>query len=356
MLVLIQPQATAGFNKLVNDLLPYSPDLVICDSIEVTPMRVSIDENKPCLQIIFAIELDDLGCNAALLPILHEMKQHWSLLIKYSVGLLMVKSSNEWHTKTFSSWLIFILNQWGCHFIGHPLIEMIPNLDNLNRWETTTGLSRTKLLHDFSHRSIQRLLTFSYPASPMPRLTVLHASSRKTSNTYMLWQMVKEHLTAIDIDEFHVANGTIIDCIGCPYQTCLYYGRQKSCFYGGDMIRELIPSVEQANALLWLCPNYNDAISANLMAVINRLTALYRTHPFNGKLLFSIIVSGNSGGDAVARQLIDALCINKGFQLPPHFCLTAIAYDPGSILQAVDIKKRAANYAALLKKSMLSNQ
>ncbi|MEN1761017.1 NAD(P)H-dependent oxidoreductase [Anoxynatronum sibiricum] len=356
MLVLIRPKATQNFIQLINQLIPYSPNLIIDEATQVVPLPTSIKENSPALFIILAVELDDIGSNGDLLPVLYAMKRHWSAILKHSVAMLMVKSPNEWHTKTFSSWLIFNLNQWGCRFIGHPLVEMIPNLENLGRWEKTTNIAKIQLLHDFSQKAVERLMSFDHCLSPKPKLAVLHASSRKTSNTFMLWHLVKEHLKQIDIEEFHVANGTIIDCIGCPYQTCVYYGRQKSCFYGGDMIRELIPAIEQADALLWLCPNYNDAVSANLMAVINRLTAYYRTHSFNGKQLFSIVVSGNSGGDAVARQLIDALCINKGFQLPPKFCLSAIAYDPGSILEADDIKKRAASYAAQITDSLFISQ
>jgi len=67
--------------------------------------------------------------------------------------------------------------------------------------------------------------------------------------------------------------------------------------------------------MIWLCPNYNDAISAKLMAVINRLTVLYKRVKFWDKTLFSIIVSGNSGSDCVAEQLLGTLNINKGLRL-----------------------------------------
>jgi hypothetical protein len=64
------------------------------------------------------------------------------------------------------------------------------------------------------------------------------------------------------------------------------------------------------------------------MAVINRMTALYKRVKFGDKTLFSVVVSGNSGSDCVAKQLIGALNINKGFRLPPYFALTATANDP----------------------------
>ena len=76
-----------------------------------------------------------------------------------------------------------------------------------------------------------------------------------------------------------------------------------------DMVEDVYPAIRQADAVMLLCPNYNDAVSANLTAAINRLTALYRTTSFSDKALFGIVVSGYSGGDIVARQLVSALCM-----------------------------------------------
>ena len=98
-------------------------------------------------------------------------------------------------------------------------------------------------------------------------------------------------------------NGAVRDCKGCSYTTCKHFSRQRSCFYGGVMVEEVFPEIERADAIVWICPNYNDSVSANLMAVINRLTALYRRTKFFDKTLFAVIVSGNSGSDSVASSL-----------------------------------------------------
>ena len=37
----------------------------------------------------------------------------------------------------------------------------------------------------------------------------------------------------------------------------------------------------------------------------------------------ALIVSGYSGGDLIARQLISGLNMNKSFYLPPRFCMQA---------------------------------
>ena len=108
--------------------------------------------------------------------------------------------------------------------------------------------------------------------SPAPRLErpkplALHASSRATSNTLALWGLVRTRLEErCDITEICLRNGTLEDCAGCPYTTCLHFGEQGGCFYGGVMVQEVYPAIREADALVPLCPNYNDALSANLTA------------------------------------------------------------------------------------------
>ena len=94
-----------------------------------------------------------------------------------------------------------------------------------------------------------------------------------------------------------------------------------------------------------LCANYNDALAANLTACINRLTALFRTTPFYDKDLYAIIVSGYSGGDIVARQVVSALNMNKGFWLPPNFCLLETANDAGTAVTLPGIEERLNRFA-----------
>ena len=94
-----------------------------------------------------------------------------------------------------------------------------------------------------------------------------------------------------------------------------------------------------------LCPNYNDAISANLAAFVNRMTALFVSNRFYDKSLFSIIVSGYSGGEIIAEQLVSGLCMNKTLSLPPEFALIETANQPGEILSLEGIEDRAKAFA-----------
>ena len=190
------------------------------------------------------------------------------------------------------------------------------------------------------------VLAFSRPRLERPKLLALHASSRATSNTLALWGLVRTRLEErCDITEICLRNGTLEDCAGCPYTTCLHFGEQGGCFYGGVMVQEVYPAIREADALVLLCPNYNDALSANLTAAINRLTALYRTTSFADKAVFAIVVSGYSGGDIVACQAAGAMNMNKGFWLPANFCLLETANDKGEALALPGIQDRADRFA-----------
>ena len=174
----------------------------------------------------------------------------------------------------------------------------------------------------------------------------LHASSRTTSNTLALWEMVRRELPEhIEVQELCLLNGTVADCNGCAYTACLHFGGQGKCFYGGPMVEEVFPAVRACDALVMLCANYNDALSANLTAFVNRLTALFRQNRFYEKRLYGLIVSGYSGGDLLARQLISGLNMNKSFYLPPEFCLMETANEKGSLAKLPGAAERGAVFA-----------
>lgn len=110
---------------------------------------------------------------------------------------------------------------------------------------------------------------------------------------------------------------------------CHHFGEEGSCFYGGPIAEEVYPAILDCDGLVMICPNYNDALSANLTAFIKRMTALFTTHRFYDKALFGVIVSGYSGGDIVAEQLISGLNMNKTFALPGKFAILETANSPG---------------------------
>ncbi len=114
------------------------------------------------------------------------------------------------------------------------------------------------------------------------------------------------------------------------------------------MVEEVYPAILRCDALVMVCANYNDAVSANIAAFINRLTALFMAHKFYDKSLFGIVVSGYSGGDLVAQQLISALNMNKTFRLPGRFALLETANDPKTVLQLEGVEERVEKFAHVI--------
>ncbi|WP_432408340.1 flavodoxin family protein [Wukongibacter sp. M2B1] len=337
-LYLIMPgEISDSLSQMVDAVTLGIDRYIIADPEDVPELR-----NR---KIVFAVQLDDLGYNIHLFEILSEISKRGRDALLGSSGVIIINSPNELYTKSVSQDIIFKANQMGCRFPGHPLIEAIEGLKNFRTWQKRLHLP----LDDISIRMCEKMRKNFLNDNPKnienPRILALHASSHRTSNTLMLWNMVKEHIKDCTIEEYHVENGTIVDCKGCLFTTCMHYSEKQSCFYGGVITKEILPAIEKADALIWICPNYNDAISAKLTAVINRMTVLYRRIKFYNKTLFGIIVSGNSGSDSVAKQLIGAININKGFRLPPYFAISAIANDPGDIMRAEDIENIVKKFA-----------
>ncbi|MEL7563667.1 MAG: NAD(P)H-dependent oxidoreductase [Dehalobacterium sp.] len=305
---------------------------------------IKVAKDLPSLKqqkIVFAVQLDQIGQNQSMYAILNALYNRGQDVLTGSEAVILVASPSELYTKSYAQNLIFLLNRLGCSFPGHPLIEVVDGCINFRTWQKNLHLPLEHIPGELSKRQGARFIDDFPGKFEKPRILALHASSRKTSNTVMLWDMIRKHLPLWEIEELNVDKGMVLDCRGCSYRECSHYSKQNSCFYGGVVGKEILPAVAKADVIVWICPNYNDAISANLMAVINRMTALYRKISFYRKYFFAVIVSGNSGSDSVAKQLIGALNVNKGFRLPANFAIMATANDPGDIRAVPGIEEKA---------------
>lgn len=295
-------------------------------------------------RLLFAIALDEGGCNLSYYRMLSVLRRDNGLL-DGCLGALVVTGVGELYTKDVARDMVLAANLSGCAFLGRPLVEATGSMRNFH---VQARIYRTDE-HTAFRMAVQelawRLVRFE-PLPPVRRVLALHASARSTSNTLALWELVKGALPGeVEVAELCLRNGTLADCVGCSYTTCLHFGEQGGCFYGGPMVDEVFPAVRHCDALVMLCANYNDALAANLTAFINRLTAMYRQNRFYDKRLFGLIVSGYSGGDLMARQLISALNMNKSFFLPPRFCLLETANEKGSLVKLPGIARRGAEFA-----------
>ena len=307
-------------------------------------VRPRMDGSLENQRVLFAVPLDESGVNHGYYDLLTYLRTHPGCL-DGSVGGVLVDGPGDLYTKAVGRELVLSASRAGCAFPGRPLVEATGDLRNFIVQAKNAGCSSEEAYRLAAADLTDRVLGFAPPKRHQPKLLVLHASNHRTSNTLALWSRCRERLGKVcEITEIGLRNGTLEDCAGCPYTMCLHFGEKGDCFYGGVMVQEVYPAIRESDAVVLLCPNYNDALSANLTAAINRLTALYRTTPFTDKAVFAIVVSGYSGGDIVARQVVSALNMNKGFWLPPNFCFLETANDAGTAVELPGIEERLSEF------------
>lgn len=342
-LILILPNEPSFLlNKMIEATLDQSDYKVIRSYNEITNLQ-----NK---KIIFAIELNEIGTSNTLNSIFEELYKIGRNSLENSEGCILIHTKYNSFTKTLAQNIIYLSNNLGCSFEGRAFVEATGNLDNFIPMQVIYKLSLEEIcLKKCKELGDKFLLNSQYARNR--KLLLLHSSDKETSNTLRLWEMVKTHLIDMDINEIYLGNGSILDCNGCSYKTCKYYGKQNKCYYGGIVVEEVYPAILEASTVVLLCPNYNDMLPANLVATINRLTALFRMTKFYDKNIYSIVVSGYSGGDALVRQIISSLNMNKTFNLPPYFSLLATANDKDSIYKIENIQELAMNFASNILKN-----
>ena len=295
-------------------------------------------------RLLFAVPLGVSGINLEYFRFLKKMRLQTDML-EGCMGSVLVDGESELYTKSVARELLFTANLCGCAFPGRAMVEGTGSLQNFNIQAMNLDLDNMGAYTAATMDMTKRLLSFAPNPKKESNILVLHASNHETSNTAMLWDMVKTHLHHCNITEISLRNGTIQDCAGCPYKMCMHFSAKSSCYYGGVIVEQVYPAIQNCDALVLLCPNYNDALSANITAFINRLTALFRKNQFFEKSIFALVVSGYSGGNLVAEQVISALSMNKTFRLPPRFAMLETANNPSSILHVEGIAKRAEDFA-----------
>jgi multimeric flavodoxin WrbA len=329
---------------------------MISEFTKCTDYTIVNDCNQiPNLQnkkILFACEIGNIDCDIEILQFFSKLYEEGDKCLLGSTACVLAHSNTEHGTKRTSQDIIYLANNLGCSFIGHSVVEATASLRNYRSWQKTMDLSVKEICLTMCSKLGTRLLKYMPVIIKNPKMLVLYSSPHKTSNTLDLWHMISKQLSHYNIKELQIENGKVLDCNGCSYKLCTHYGKKDKCFYGGIMIHDVLPSIEESDAIIWLCPNYNDAVAANLTAVINRLTVLYRKIDFYDKTTFAVVVSGNSGSDSISKQLIGALNINKGFRLPPYFSIMATSNDPGEIFNIPQIKETTIIFAENIKKEI----
>ena len=304
-------------------------------------------------RLLFAAAIPASGVNLEVYKVIDYLQSKstankTAAVLAGSVGGIIVDGDTELYTKDIGRKLIFAANLAGCSFPGKPLVEATASLNNFKvlskLWNTDLKGAYLKSCESL----MERVWEFSAETgnNKKPHILAIHAGSHKLSNSLALWRMVTSGLEGrASIEEISVRNGQVWDCRGCKYEDCLHFGENGDCFYGGVMVEKVYPAILKCDILVLICPNYNDSVSANIMAFINRLTAVFRANDFSRKRVYAIIVSGYSGSDLVAQQIIGAININKSFALPASFSMMETANDPGDIEKADGVSARTKAFA-----------
>ncbi len=302
--------------------------------------------------VFFAITVDRFGMNGETLSLLRCLRQNKTCL-NGAKAVILADGDGELYTKQAGQALALAASMAGCTFPGKPLLEGTGSLYNQRVMAQRLGLSPEDTYLARARELVERLMAFTPPRLRRPKVLMLHASDNHRSNTVALGNRVLELLSPMcDTKVISLQNGAIYDCRGCSYKACLHYSQNGTCYYGGALPTEVFPAILESDVLLLLCPNYNDSASANIMALINRMTGLVLRNTLFDKYLYSIVVSGYSGGDIVAQQILGALCLNKTMMLPGNFCFFQTANDPGSAMAAEGIGERLEAWAGEIVKQI----
>jgi len=342
-LVLIKPQCEKTHDlKRLEYILTRSLKSCVFDTITTADEFACADLKGK--KVLFAISLDKSGVNLEHYKVLKKIRLDKTCL-EDSTCALIVDGASELHTKAVAGELALSANMSGGTFIGKSLVEGTGILKNYNTIARNILAENLEAYAKMAEALAYNLLSFEKPKKERPKILAIHAGNSEKSNTKALWDMVRSYLSDITVQEFSLQDGEVKDCRGCAYAVCLDYGKRKTCFFDDLITEKIYPAIIDCDALVIISPNYNDAPTAYIMAFMNRLTALLRGNHLFDKQLFAVVVSGYSGGDLVANQLVRSLNMNRPFILPSGFALFETANNPGEIKEIPGIEKIASEFA-----------
>lgn len=359
-LLVIKPFTNDGHtNDRLDDVLESALDALLdgvsydvvttLEALEVALAARSENGASPAeepLYLLWAVDIGRAGINLEMFRMLDWIRSA-GLVMKGCIGGIIIDGESTEYTKSVGRMVVHACNNAGCSFPGRCLVEGPAELTNYRIQARNLETDLMGAYRAAASGLVKEMLTYDkiHEKKDFPKILMLHASDSATSNTLALWELVKSHLNGCDFREINLRDGEVMDCRGCSYEVCRYFSGEGRCFYGGTITEKVYPGVLETDCLVLLCPNYNDAISANLAAFVNRMTSLFVRNRFYDKSLFGIIVSGYSGGDIIAEQLISGLCMNKTFSLPANFAMIETANEPGEIMKLPGIEERARAFA-----------
>src|SRR5690606_32302052 len=193
----ILPEKPSSFLKRMIDFATENIDYKTLDDFNHMPDL----RNK---KIIFAVELPITGMSNNLNSFFINLFERGMDSLKGSEAIVLIHSNYQLYTKTAAQNIIFQSNLLGCRFPGRPLVEATGNLDNFNALVNIYNLPNEEICYKLCRELGNRFINDNILPIENPKIAVIHASNWNTSNTLLLWQMVKDHLKHENILEINV--------------------------------------------------------------------------------------------------------------------------------------------------------
>ena len=154
--------------------------LTLEHALKGRPARIAAKVTAPLRNqpILFAVPLDKSGVNHGYYGLLAYLRTHPGCL-DGSVGGVLVDGPGDLYTKAVGRELVLCASRAGCAFPGRPLVEAAGNLRNFTVQAKNADCSLEDAYRLAARDLAARILDFAPVRHPRPRITVLHASSRR---------------------------------------------------------------------------------------------------------------------------------------------------------------------------------
>lgn len=162
------------------------------EGLEVEYLLTAEELSKTDLRgkrLLFAVCLSEAGINLEYYRMLEHFRRVPGRLTG-CCGAVIVDGSGELFTKSLARRLVFSANAAGCTFISKPLVEATGSLYNFNIMGKVLGTDNLGAYQKQTESLVRRLVDFEMLKVRHPKVLAVHASSGKTSNSLMLWEMV----------------------------------------------------------------------------------------------------------------------------------------------------------------------
>ena len=307
-------------------------------------------ENPLQGRILFAVPLGTSGINLELYRLIRFLREHPDFLNGF-VGGLLVDSENDLYSKSAAKDLVFAANCAGCAFVGRPLVEGTRTLSNYTIVSNNLGTDLMGAYRE-TRQGWSKVLGMDCVRKKRPKYWCCTRQATKP-----------QHLCDLEPGERTApGDGDPGDRASKRYafRLCRMSLQDVSAFWRAG---KLFLRWSDGRGRLSGGPRggcHRDALSklqrcavGKSDCIINRLTSLFRTTRFYDKALFAVVVSGYSGSDIVAEQLIAALNMNKTFYLPGHFAMMETANNAGAAMQLPGIEERMNAFAERIRETLL---